>query len=176
MKILATLDGSGESKAVIPALERLAKALKAEVTLLTVAGPAAGVLRSGPAVAAVTPGGQMGAATIQTMRSEGILQPSAPRWAESKDQAVERVEAEARDMLEDFAVPLKKAGLSIREQFVISENPAEAIIEFARKEDFDLIAMATHGRSGLRELVQGSVAAAVVKSGVAPVLLVRPKV
>jgi nucleotide-binding universal stress UspA family protein len=35
--------------------------------------------------------------------------------------------------------------------------------------------MATHGRSGLREIVHGSVAAAVLRSGVAPVLLVRPK-
>jgi nucleotide-binding universal stress UspA family protein len=48
------------------------------------------------------------------------------------------------------------------------------IVDFAREVGFDLIVMATHGRSGLSELVQGSIAEAVLKSGVAPVLLVRP--
>jgi nucleotide-binding universal stress UspA family protein len=56
----------------------------------------------------------------------------------------------------------------------MAENPAGAIIEYAREHDFDLIAMATHGRGGLTQLVQGSVASAVVKSGVAPVMLIRP--
>jgi nucleotide-binding universal stress UspA family protein len=51
---------------------------------------------------------------------------------------------------------------------------AKAIIDFARENKVDVIAMATHGRGGLNELVQGSVAAAVVRSGVAPVLLIRP--
>jgi len=58
---------------------------------------------------------------------------------------------------------------------VMGEEPAAAIIAFARRADVDFIVMATHGRSGLREVVQGSVAAEVVRSGVAPVLLVRPK-
>ncbi|HXH21346.1 MAG TPA: universal stress protein [Dehalococcoidia bacterium] len=176
MKILATVDGSGEAKAVIPMLTRLANAVGAEVTLLTVITESPqGVPRKGPAVEMVTPGGQMGAATVQTMRAEAILHPPPPAWDESKDQAVERLEAEARDFLEDFASPLRQAGIAVREVTLVDNDAAKAIVRYAREGGFDLVAMATHGRSGLREIVQGSVAAAVVRSGVAPVLLVRPK-
>jgi nucleotide-binding universal stress UspA family protein len=175
MKILATLDGSREARAIIPMLTRLAKDTHAEVTLLTVVtkSPEA-MARKGPTVAMVTPGGQMGATTIQVMRSEAILQPTPPKWEESKDQAVQRAEAEARDSIEDFAAPLKKAGIEVREEVAAGDEAADAIIDFAREGKYDLVAMATHGRSGLRQVVQGSVASAVLKSGVAPVLLVRP--
>ncbi len=173
MKILATLDGSRESKAIIPVLVEMARDSKVEVTLLTVAEPVAGVPRGAPVT--VTPGGQLGPAAVATMRSEAILQPPERKWVESKEQALARVHAEALDNLEDFAAPLKRAGVHVKGEVVTNERPAEAIIGFARDHGFDLIAMATHGRSGLRELVQGSVAAAVVRSGVAPVLLVRPK-
>ena len=46
---------------------------------------------------------------------------------------------------------------------------------YAREEGANLIAMATHGRGAVGQLVQGSVAAEVLRSGVAPVLLVRPQ-
>jgi hypothetical protein len=38
----------------------------------------------------------------------------------------------------------------------------------------DLVVMATHGRSGISRVVQGSVAGRVLRAGVAPVVLVRP--
>jgi nucleotide-binding universal stress UspA family protein len=48
------------------------------------------------------------------------------------------------------------------------------ILEVAREECVDLIAMATHGRSGLGRLVLGSTATVVVQRAERPVLLVRP--
>jgi nucleotide-binding universal stress UspA family protein len=48
------------------------------------------------------------------------------------------------------------------------------ILEVAREEYVDLIAMATHGRSGLGRLVLGSTATVVVQRAERPVLLVRP--
>lgn len=175
MKILASLDGSVASAAILPVVEKLAKAAEAQVTLLTVAPVPAGVRRSGGGPEVVTPGGSFGAAGALNMRAEAVLQPAEPRWSESKDQAIERVEAEGRDALEDAARGLKAAGVAISEAVVINDDPAAAIVRFAGDGSFDLIVMATHGRSGLREVVQGSVAAAVMKSGVAPVLMVRPK-
>ena len=49
-----------------------------------------------------------------------------------------------------------------------------AIAEVAR--GADLVVMATHGRTGLRRALQGSVAGAVVATGSVPVLLVSPAV
>lgn len=49
-----------------------------------------------------------------------------------------------------------------------------AITGFATKERADFLAMATHGRSGLRRLLLGSVAELVVRNAHVPVLLYPP--
>jgi nucleotide-binding universal stress UspA family protein len=48
------------------------------------------------------------------------------------------------------------------------------IIDRARQEHVDLIAMATHGRTGLMRALAGSVCERVIRSGVAPVVVLRP--
>jgi nucleotide-binding universal stress UspA family protein len=59
-------------------------------------------------------------------------------------------------------------------EVVVREGPvAEAIVRAADEERIDVIAMATHGRSGLQRVVYGSVAEGVLRSSARPVLLVR---
>jgi nucleotide-binding universal stress UspA family protein len=53
-------------------------------------------------------------------------------------------------------------------------RPAEAILDTAASSRCDLIAMSTHGRSGLTRWVLGSVTDRVVHAAAVPVLLVRP--
>ena len=48
------------------------------------------------------------------------------------------------------------------------------IVRFAEGENIDLIAMTTHGRSGLDRLRNGSVAGEVLRSTYIPVTMVRP--
>jgi nucleotide-binding universal stress UspA family protein len=58
----------------------------------------------------------------------------------------------------------------------MGEGPAAGeIIDYARLNGIDLIAMSTHGRSGIGRWVYGSVAEKVLHSGEEPVLVVRPK-
>ena len=65
-----------------------------------------------------------------------------------------------------------KSGVTI--EIAIREGPvAEAIVRAAEEEQIDMIAMATHGRSGLRRVVCGSVAEHVLHISSKPVLLVR---
>lgn len=52
-------------------------------------------------------------------------------------------------------------------------RPADAIIDWAEKEPGTLIAMATHGRSGINRWMMGSVAEKVLRGTSAPMLLVR---
>ena len=49
-----------------------------------------------------------------------------------------------------------------------------AIVEFARREQAPLIAMATHGRTGLRRIAVGSVTTRVVHDASCPILTIRP--
>lgn len=52
-------------------------------------------------------------------------------------------------------------------------NPAAKILEVCRRHDIDLIAMSTHGRSGIGRWLLGSVAEKVVRHSEIPVLLLR---
>jgi nucleotide-binding universal stress UspA family protein len=53
--------------------------------------------------------------------------------------------------------------------------PAESIADATRYRDAELIVMTTHGRSGLRRLLHGSVAEGVLRATTTPVLLLRPR-
>ena len=53
--------------------------------------------------------------------------------------------------------------------------PATVIAEVAREYGVTLVAMATHGRTGLSRLVMGSVADTVLRQSNLPLLLVRPQ-
>jgi nucleotide-binding universal stress UspA family protein len=54
-------------------------------------------------------------------------------------------------------------------------NPAEKILEVCRRHDIDLVAMSTHGRSGIGRWLLGSVAEKVVRHSEKPVLLLRAR-
>jgi nucleotide-binding universal stress UspA family protein len=60
-------------------------------------------------------------------------------------------------------------------KIVISEHPAKEVLDYARRERIDLIAMATHGRTGLARIMLGSVAGELLKVRIAPIFMVRPE-
>jgi nucleotide-binding universal stress UspA family protein len=68
------------------------------------------------------------------------------------------------------------AGLKTRypriEGLLATNDPAQAILEIAKKHGSDLIVMGTHGRRGLSRLFLGSVAAKIVRMSPVPVLTV----
>jgi nucleotide-binding universal stress UspA family protein len=80
---------------------------------------------------------------------------------------------EAQHYLDRVAEPLVARGLRVRAYTMIG-SPASAILEYAREHAVDVIAIATHGRSGLARVLLGSVADAVLRSAEVPVLLFRP--
>lgn len=55
---------------------------------------------------------------------------------------------------------------------VLEGVPAETIITVAHNKQADLILMSTHGRTGLRRLIYGSVADAVLRASSVPVMLI----
>jgi universal stress protein A len=52
-------------------------------------------------------------------------------------------------------------------------NPADEIVNLARKEQVDSIVLGTHGRSGLSHLLIGSVAESVIRKAPCPVVTVK---
>jgi nucleotide-binding universal stress UspA family protein len=59
------------------------------------------------------------------------------------------------------------------EASVITGNPVEGIIQYAREQNADLLVMCTHGRTGLSHVLMGSTAEAVVRRAPCPVLTLR---
>jgi nucleotide-binding universal stress UspA family protein len=86
------------------------------------------------------------------------------------DQEIDRLRYEALDYLRGAASRL--AGVPV-EFAVHFGDPADEIIEEAKEFGADLIAMATHGRTGLARVVLGSVAEKILRTAPGPVLAIR---
>jgi nucleotide-binding universal stress UspA family protein len=88
------------------------------------------------------------------------------------DRVAGAEQAGAADYLGRLADRLRGRGFTV-ERALAEGAPADAVVAHAERIGADLIAMATHGRSGLGRLVFGSVAEQVVRHAPCPVLLVR---
>ena len=149
-KTLVPLDGSTEAEGVIPYVEELASRLNAKVILL-----------------------QVLARGYQSVNVEGY----SDYFVFSESQ-MESAKAYARDYLDKVGALLKQKGITVDTEVrtatdIKSINAAEEIISFADKIQVDVVAMSTHGRSGVGRWVFGSVAERVLYEGNTPLLLVR---
>ena len=94
--------------------------------------------------------------------------------------AVACTDEEWRAHRQKFEVELKHLAQSLREEgyrvhtVVRLGDPVEQIVTAVEKGTYDLLAMATRGRTGLTRLVLGSVAESVLRQVTIPMLLVRP--
>jgi nucleotide-binding universal stress UspA family protein len=96
------------------------------------------------------------------------VQTAAPDIVET----LEAQHADAEEYLAALAAELHARGVRARTQVRRGEPPAQ-ILAVAGEADADLIAMSTHGRTGLRRVLFGSVAQAVLEEAKVPVLLIR---
>ncbi len=95
--------------------------------------------------------------------------------AEIAEQIVASQREEAEKHLAEARATLEAAGLKNVQTAVLEGLPGERIVEEAQSRKTDVVVMSTHGRSGFRRAVLGSVADHVLRTldGV-PLLLVRP--
>jgi nucleotide-binding universal stress UspA family protein len=82
---------------------------------------------------------------------------------------------QALDYLHDVAKRYQDRMPHVSATAVEAIEPATAIVQLLEPGAFDLVAMATHGRSGLSRLLLGSVAEKVLRRTFRPVLLYRPR-
>jgi nucleotide-binding universal stress UspA family protein len=84
-----------------------------------------------------------------------------------------QVKAEAQAYLDARVAALKEKGLARVSSLLREGLAAEEIIRCAREHPDSLVAMCTHGRSGLKRWVLGSVTEKVVRHSGDPVLVMR---
>ena len=77
--------------------------------------------------------------------------------------------------LADARSRLNLEGIDVKTDSVEGGSPAHIIAEYSKKNGMDMIVMSTHGRTGMRHLMFGSVALGVLHDSHVPVLLIRPE-
>lgn len=150
--VLITHDGSELAETAVAHVEAIAAAFNSRVTVLRV------VETVGEVMMHMAP---------TSMESQGAI------VADLAEDVVAAERATAASELEGVAASIRAAGASSVDIVIEEGTPGQAIVDTAVREGCDLIIMATHGRSGLKRAVLGSVADHVLHNAPCPVLLCR---
>ncbi|MCX5820257.1 MAG: universal stress protein [Deltaproteobacteria bacterium] len=70
---------------------------------------------------------------------------------------------------------LAREGIKVKTEVLEADGAAQGITDYARKRGSDLIVIATHGYTGMKKLMMGSVALSILHHSHMPVLLIRPE-
>jgi nucleotide-binding universal stress UspA family protein len=151
-KLLLPLDGSPFSEAPIPFVEELTKGTGTEIILTVVSEP-------------------------PLVPSYGD-RPINPTWEKYRDTLWAEMQQQASEYIGKIKTRLEKQRVKVKSQVIPGElgKVAESIMKSAQKENVDLIAMATHGRTGVSRWVYGGITNRIVEQSLQPVLLIRPSV
>jgi nucleotide-binding universal stress UspA family protein len=145
-RIIVPLDGSGLAEKVLPHVTVLASKLKLDMQLVRA--------YSLPPDAYVV--------------ADGVI-------AQGPAQYRKNLHEESEKYLDGKVASLQADGFATVSATVIEGDAASELIDLAAEPPQSLIAMSTHGRSGLGRWVLGSVAEKVVQNSRAPVLLIRAR-
>jgi nucleotide-binding universal stress UspA family protein len=141
--ILICLDGTGLSESILPLATEIAERFGSKVVLLRV------------------------------IRVPGRALPGEPELVEKEDEPISPKEDEVATYLDNIANSLREKGLDVEGVMISGRKPDIAIITYARENEVDIVALATHGYSTVGQLVWGSVAESVVRKSGLPVLIIK---
>ena len=142
--LLAPLDGSDLAESVLPYVESLALSMSLRVTL------------------------------VKALRLDNSSSAYLEGMAYATDAKIQlEVEQESSEYLGEIASALRDKGVKVDTKVILG-TPASAIADYSHEIDCDVIAMATHGRSGISRWVLGSVTETLVRTSGNPVLVVPP--
>jgi nucleotide-binding universal stress UspA family protein len=143
--LFVPLDGSGLAEQILPHVEGLATKLRLEVQLVR----------------------------IYTLPGDAYLVGDGIYISPLTDRGA-GIQKEAETYLEGKCEQLRAEGLESVMTTAIEGDPAGEIIDLARKTSNNLVAMCTHGRSGVGRWLMGSVTEKVIQHCKDPVLMIRP--
>jgi nucleotide-binding universal stress UspA family protein len=147
-RVLIPLDGSKVGEAALPVVEQLVNKLapKTQVEVILF-----GVI---------------------TLLRHWVVVGEASAPVSYTDEELTVIKDRVQGYLENTGEAMKKRGVAVR-TMVATGNASDEILKAADEVKADLIAMSTHGRSGLRRLAFGSITDKVIRGSKVPVLLVR---
>ena len=141
--VIAPLDGSTLAQRILPHVARLANVMKIKADLVS-----------------VIPSVGQAPCRFEVLPASG----DGPGW---------EVREQAKTYLDQAAEQLRRDGVSLVEGHVLQGHPAVAIIDYARSIPNSIVAMASHGRSGIGRWPLGSITDLVARNSEVPVLVVH---
>ena len=154
-KILLPHDGSECASMILPHAASLAKTLHAEIVLLHVTTP-----------------------YIHEFSFSGLYDIGTPTSSGAYSQFLQDMTKKIREAatkdLEKVKQELITKGVKKVTSKVLEGYPPEIILYTAQHEKIDLIMMSTHGRTGLKKVLIGSVAEQIIHQATCPVFTVHP--
>lgn len=153
-RVLVPLDGSGFASGALRYAAEIAQRFGAEVILVQVIKHATAVVDAGGPIGVSPVAAEIAVqAALEADRRNAVR---ARRYLSGKVRAI--------------------GSRHIKSSYhVLMGDAARSIIEFSDKENIDLVVMTTHGKSGLKRAVMGSVADVVIRESGKPVLVIRPQ-
>ncbi len=142
---IVALDHSVESEAILEPLKQFATLLDTHLTLIHVVEPILGVYGGMPSYPA----------------------PASP-------DLIELLQSRAQARLDELADGLRASGLRVATKVVFSMGIAATLLRLAEEGAKDFVALTTHGATGFRRMLMGSVADKVIRGADRPVLVLRP--
>jgi nucleotide-binding universal stress UspA family protein len=149
-KILVCLDGSEIAERIIPFVTQESLATESKVILLRVVS---------------IPGSL-------TLDIPGF--PAVPLHSSSMPEHLKKEYNTAKAYLKRVAQPIRKQGIQVSGKTLMG-SPGPTIVQFAHENNIDVVAIASHGHSGLRNVLLGSVAEYVIREAGLLIMMIRPK-
>ncbi len=153
--IIVCLDGSTMAEQILPFVKDQAKGLGAKLTLLQVIGGTTQVL------------------STASLEAGMMVSPTGADIALSLEQ-MNAIKDDVQHYLDGHVEELKRDGIEA-EGVIVNGKAGPAIIDYSVANGADMIAIVTHGRSGIGKAVYGSVADYVLKNSGIPTLVFKPK-
>jgi nucleotide-binding universal stress UspA family protein len=149
--ILVPLDGSPRAESILSHVENLATRFKAKVIFIQVVEPP---------LQFVNP------SLYETTIQSDVIHEHLMDYKRKQEE----ITAYLKGIQDGF----QKKGIDTR--VLVEQGPAvESIISAAQKENVDLIAIASHGRTGMSRVFYGSVAAGIMQKIDRPILIIRTR-
>lgn len=144
--VLIPLDGSDFSRQILPHVQQFCPPENHQLLLLQVSQP--------------------------RRDFSGVVMPPVSS-EEFEYERTDKARAAINQALEEVADELRHRGYTVTTEVRLGE-PQDEIVAAAENQEIDLVALATHGRTGVSRLVLGSVAEHLIRHISVPLLIVRP--
>lgn len=108
-----------------------------------------------------------------------VFKPPAAEYADQlalsgQESQIDQFREQMKQYLIGIRTELRDENVNVRVQWMEGAGVANLICDYVNEEDIDLVVMSTHGRSGIAQLLFGSITDKVIHGVKVPVLLVHP--